>query len=89
MTSSAAEMTPRAVDVTVDETELVVRLADGRRIATPISWFPRLHAATDSQRQRFELLGDGIGIHWPDIDEDLSVEGLLRGARPPAARDQP
>jgi hypothetical protein len=55
-----------------------VSLADGRKISIPLTWFPRLLHATANQRQNFELLGDGEGIHWPDIDEDLSVGGLLQ-----------
>jgi hypothetical protein len=55
-------------------------LADGRTIIVPLAWFPRLLHATPEQRRRWELLGDGEGIHWPDVDEDLSVAGLLRGA---------
>jgi len=58
---------------------LNVLLADGRKISVPLAWFPRLLHATTQQRENFELLGDGEGIHWPEIDEDLSVAGLLRG----------
>ena len=61
--------------------ELVVSLADGRRISVPIVWFPRLSRATLEQRNKWELMGDGEGIHWPLIDEDLSVEGLLAGRK--------
>jgi Protein of unknown function (DUF2442) len=70
-----------ARDVSINEDELTVSLADGRRIAVPLAWFPRLLHATRGQRQNFELLGDGEGVHWPDIDEDLSVAGLLRASR--------
>jgi hypothetical protein len=66
--------------VFISDDELTVVLADGRRISTPLAWFPRLLHATPEQRQRYEILGDGVGIHWPDLDEDLSVAGLLRGA---------
>jgi hypothetical protein len=70
-----------------DDQSLHVRLADGREIATPLWWYPALNAATHSQRNNLELMF--TGIHWPDLDEDLSVEGMLRGwkasgARPPA-----
>jgi hypothetical protein len=75
----------RAKEVTVTDDELCVLLADGRRIAVPLAWFPRLLGATRAQRARFELIGDGQGIHWPDVDEDLSVAGLLRGV-PSASR---
>jgi hypothetical protein len=67
------------VSVLITETEIEVTLDDGRRIATPIDWYPVLSRATPQQRQNFELMP--FGIHWPDIDEDISVEGMLRGAR--------
>ena len=79
MTSSATNLDSRAVEVDVSEDELMVVLADGRRLSVPLAWFPRLLNATAKQRSNFELLGGGIGIHWPEIDEDLSVDGLLRG----------
>ncbi len=85
MSSSLPSTDPRAKEVTVTEDELIVVLADGRRIATPLAWFPRLLRATPEERRRFEILGDGIGIHWPDVDEDLNVAGLLRGT-PSASR---
>lgn len=74
---------PRAVEVTLDDDELTVLLADGRRIAVPLAWFPRLLHATVAQRNRWRLVGDGQGIHWPDLDEDLSVGGLLLGSAAP------
>jgi Protein of unknown function (DUF2442) len=70
---------PRAVNCSCDDDDLSVDLADGRRITVPLAWFPRLLHATAEQRGSWELLGDGQGIHWPEIDGDLSVEGLLRG----------
>ncbi|WP_346726661.1 DUF2442 domain-containing protein [Acidiphilium multivorum] len=63
--------------------ELIVGLMDGRTIAVPLAWFPRLLNASPEQRSHWELAGAGYGIHWPDLDEDLSTEGLLRGARAP------
>jgi hypothetical protein len=69
----------RASSVTFTDTELVVTLADGRRIATPLDWYPRLKGATAGQRANFEIMP--MGIHWPDIDEDLSVAGMLKGNR--------
>ena len=68
---------PRAMAVHITPETLTVDLEDGRTIGVPLVWFPRLLAATPEQRSRFELIGRGIGIHWPDIDEDLSVQGLL------------
>ena len=79
MSSSLPNVDARAKEVHITADELVVVLADGRRIATPLAWFPRLLRATAEQRQNYELLGDGAGIHWPDVDEDLTVAGLLRG----------
>jgi hypothetical protein len=70
---------PKAREISISEVELTVLLADGRKISVPLAWFPRLLHATADQRQNFELLGEGEGVHWPDIDEDLSVAGLLRG----------
>ncbi len=81
MSSSAPELRPLARNVSVTEVELTVELADGRRISAPLVWFPRLLAADAAERQNWELLGDGEGIHWPAVDEDLSVAGLLAGAR--------
>ena len=59
---------------------LVVGLKDGRRISVPVEWYPRLAHASDTQRNHWEISGGGYGIHWPELDEDLSTEGLLRGA---------
>lgn len=71
------DLRARAVEFTA--TELVVTLADGRRIATPLDWYPRLKRATAAQRNNFEVMA--MGIHWPDIDEDLSIAGMLQGRR--------
>ena len=73
----------RVADVRFDKERLVVDLRDGRTIAAPLAWYPRLLRATPEARARWEPAGAGYGIHWPEIDEDLSTEGLLRGA--PAA----
>ena len=82
MTSSAPDEDPRAVELRISDDELVVVLADARRISVPLAWFPRLLGATPAERRKFEFVGGGVGIHWPEIDEDLSVDGLLRGVRP-------
>ncbi len=83
MGTSAAEMgTVRATAVSFEMERLHVSLSDGRRISVPLAWFPRLYRATPEQRRNWELIGHGIGIHWPDVDEDLSVAGLLVGNRP-------
>jgi Protein of unknown function (DUF2442) len=73
----------RVSAVRFEEERLIVDLADGRTIAVPIAWYPRLADATPAQRERWELVAAGYGIHWPDLDEDLSTEGLLRGAPAP------
>lgn len=72
-------------DVRVSEDTLTVDLLDGRTISVPLTWYPRLLHATEAQRDNWQVAGGGFGIHWPDIDEDLSTEGLLRGA--PAPRE--
>ena len=84
MSTLAVKTDERVAGVSFDEDRLVVDLMDGRTIAVPLSWYPRLLDATPEQRAQWEVAGAGYGIHWPVIDEDLSVEGLLRGA--PAAR---
>lgn len=83
MSTSATEITARADDVAVTDAELTVSLTDGRTISVPLAWFPRLMDGSPDQRAHWELLGDGEGIHWPELDEDLSVAGLLRGTRAP------
>lgn len=79
MSSFPVEREPLAHRVEVTDDELLVWLDDGRRIAVPLVWYPRLLQATDEARNNWQLLGGGEGIHWPDADEDLSVLGLLRG----------
>jgi hypothetical protein len=69
----------RARSVEFTATELVVTLADGRRITTPLAWYPRLLGASVVERQNYEIMP--MGIHWPDIDEDLSIAGMLKGRR--------
>ena len=81
MSSSIVETTPRAQSVEVSDVELIVQLVDGRRLSVPLVWFPRLLRATPEQRAKWEFLSDGEGIHWPLVDEDLSVQGLLAGRR--------
>ncbi|HEY4918474.1 MAG TPA: DUF2442 domain-containing protein [Xanthobacteraceae bacterium] len=78
MTISAVRLDANAVDVTVTDDQLVVVLADGRELAAPLAWFPRLLEATPDQRRNWRLIGGGHGIHWADVDEDVSVVSLLR-----------
>lgn len=79
MNTSVAEVAPLATDVVVTDDELTVQLADGRRISVPLVWFPRLLGASHDERSDFRLIGAGEGIHWPRLDEDLSVSGLVCG----------
>lgn len=80
MTISAVEIeVPNAENVSVTEDSLSVDLSDGRTIEVPLAWFPRLLHATPGERKNWRLIGKGQGIHWKDIDEDISVEGLLAG----------
>ena len=83
---SALAADGRVADVRFDEDRIVVDLMDGRTIAVPLAWFPRLTNATPAQRMRWERAGGGYGLHWPELDEDLSTEGLLRGAPAGAAQ---
>jgi hypothetical protein len=76
-TSHVSAPAARAVDVRFTDDALVVTLKDGRTLGVPLSWFPRLRDATVEQRSAWELIGQGIGIHWPQLDEDISVAGLL------------
>jgi hypothetical protein len=70
---------PEALDVLLTDDTLSVDLSDGRSISVPIAWFPRLLHSTDQERNNWRLIGRGQGIHWEDIDEDISIEGLLAG----------
>ena len=80
MTTSKVEMQiPDAEDVRVTDDTLSVELSDGRSIAVPLSWFPRLLHATQPERARWRLIGKGEGIHWEGLDEDISIESLLAG----------
>jgi hypothetical protein len=73
----------RVASVSFPDESLSVGLMDGRTITVPLVWYPKLLDATEEQRNRWEISGGGYGIHWPDLDEDLSTEGLLRGAPAP------
>ena len=70
-----------AQGVTASDEALIVALADGRTITVPLAWFPRLARGTPTERANWRLIGGGVGIHWPDLDEDISVESLLAGRR--------
>ena len=80
MTTSTVEMElPEAVSVAVSDETLTATLADGRVISAPLRWYPRLAHATPDERGNWEIIAHGAHIHWPDLDEDLSVKGLLAG----------
>ena len=71
----------RAHDVRVSDTALIVDLADGRTISVPVDWYPRLQHGTPAQRAVWEFIGEGEAIHWPELDEDIEVDGLIDGRR--------
>jgi len=77
MSTSPLRIEPLATGVDCSGDALHVTLADGREVTVPLAWFPRLQNASDQQRGNWRLIGGGVGIHWPDVDEDISVEGLL------------
>lgn len=83
MTGSEIKPGERVKGVRLGEDDFSVDLIDGRAITVPYAWFPRLLQATREQRSNWQIGGGGFGIHWPEIDEDLSTEGLLRGAPAP------
>src|SRR5437867_10167827 len=82
--NTAANSEPRIKSVRVTSDEIIADLVDGRVISVPLAWSWRLSEATPKQRAKFRLIGTGQGIHWPEVDEDISVEGMLHGS--PAAR---
>ena len=86
--SIVASAEARILNVSVTEDTITAELVDGRTISVPLAWSWRLSEATPEQRSRFEIIGSGTGIRWPDLDEDISVEGMLHGvpARRPASR---
>lgn len=77
MSTSAAKTKAYATDVAFDKGMMIVSLSDGRRIAAPLAWFPRLRDAKDSQRRKWRLIAKGVGIRWDELDEDVSVAALL------------
>ena len=80
-TFSATPVLANIVDVAIDDDTLTVDLADGRTISIPIGWYPRLAYGTQAERANFQISGAGYGIYWPDLDEDIGVEGLLLGKK--------
>jgi len=86
MRTSEPRAGERIKAVRIDEDNLAVDLADGRTVTTPLAWYPRLLHATPKQRSNFEVIGAGYGIHWPEVDEDLSVHGMLAGVAAPGVK---
>ena len=86
MATLASTADERVADVRFEDERLIIDLMDGRTIAVPLAWYPLLRNATPEQRLVWRISGAGYGIHWPQIDEDLSTEGLLRGAPAPGWR---
>ena len=86
-TSTSDLLVARAVDVKVTDDELTVQLEDARTLAVPLVWYPRLFHGSKRERARWRLIGRGVGIHWPSLDEDISVEGLLAGWRSGESQD--
>jgi len=80
MPISAIKVDATAVEVTVTDERLTVTLADGRELSAPLAWFPRVLEATHEQRRKWRFIGRGQGIHWPEIDEDVSIASLLRAS---------
>jgi len=81
MITLVLEEKPLAVDISFDSENMIVELADGRSLAIPIEWYPRLFHGTPEERKNWQLLGDGYAIEWPGLDEHIGVEGLLAGRR--------
>lgn len=79
---------PTIVEVEVSQDAISAELSDGRRISVPLAWSWRLSEATPAQRRNYHLIGDGIGVHWPDVDEDISVHGMLHGSPARRAKQQ-
>ena len=79
MSTSAIELRAKAERVDVDDETLTVTLDDGRTMGVPLAWYPRLWHGTEAERATWRFIGEGVGIHWPDLDEDISVEGLILG----------
>ncbi len=86
--SIAVNSEPRIIAIKVTEESILAQLADGRTVSVPLAWSWRLSEATSKQRNRFEIMGNGQGVHWPDVDEDISAVGMLCGtpARRPSAQ---
>jgi hypothetical protein len=87
--STVNNVEPRIKEVRITEDEIIAHLVDGRTISVPLTWSWRLSEATEAQINNYKIIGDGIGIHWPDVDEDISAQGMLMGtpAKPPKQKE--
>lgn len=83
MNTAATIVEPRIAELRVTESEITAYLVDGRTVSVPLAWSWRLSEATTAQRNHWELIGDGARVHWPEIDEDISIEGMLHGMPAP------
>lgn len=83
MNTVALVVEPKIADLRITDFEITAYLMDGRTVSVPLAWSWRLSEATPEQRNHWEIIGDGIGIHWPEIDEDISIEGMLYGSPAP------
>lgn len=83
---SISKFNPAALSVSFDDDSMWVDLTDGRKLGVPLTYFPRLQGASAEQRAKYVISGGGVGIHWDDLDEDLSVKGLLMGVRDPSSQ---
>lgn len=83
MNTVALVVEPKISDLRITEAEITAYLMDGRTVSVPLAWSWRLSEATAEQRNHWQIIGDGIGIHWPEVDEDISIEGMLYGAPAP------
>ena len=83
MNTVAPVVEPRIADLRVTESEITAYLVDGRTVSVPLAWSWRLSEATPIQRDHWELIGDGVCVHWPDVDEDISIDGMLHGTPAP------
>lgn len=81
--NTVAAIEPRIADLRVTDSEITAYLVDGRNVSVPLAWSWRLSDATPAQRNHWQLIGDGIGVHWPEVDEDISIDGMLHGAPAP------
>jgi hypothetical protein len=84
----ADNIEPKIKQIRVSEDEIIAVLMDGRTISVPLAWSWRLSEATVDQRNNYEIIGDGIGVHWPDIDEDISAQGMLTGTPAPPPKQK-